>query len=318
MRSEFDFIQNLKSKYGLEKIGDDCSVLPKDRLNDQIITADMLVEEVDFRLEWTTAEFLGHKALAVSLSDIAAMGGGPKWALLSIGIPRSLWKTDFIDKFYDGWQALAQRHGVELVGGDLSKTPDKVVIDSIVSGEVPKGKAILRSGARPGDSIYVTGELGGAAGALILLEADLSHDQSNEKYIELTSRQLRPTPQLDVGKQLLDLGLATSMIDISDGLSSDLSHICNASGVGAIIYSDKIPIDRNLSKLSLNAEQRLGLALNGGEDFELLFTADEKAMSQANLRGITLIGKLTSDTGLIKIINAEGTSFLPPDGFRHF
>src|SRR5678816_1122975 len=115
MVSEFEFIDNIKSKYGLDKIGDDCAVLPKDAQTDLLLTADMLVEDIDFRLDWTTPEFLGHKALTVSLSDIAAMGGTPKWAMLSIAVAENLWKTDFLDRFYTGWFALASEHGLSLI-----------------------------------------------------------------------------------------------------------------------------------------------------------------------------------------------------------
>ena len=149
MRSEFDFIQNIKQEYGLEHVGDDCAVLPKDSETDMVVTADMLVEDIDFRLEWTTPEALGHKALAVSLSDVAAMGAEPKWAMLSLGVPEQLWSSSFLDQFYEGWHTLAERYGVELIGGDVSRVPSKLVIDSVVGGETPKGRAIRRSGARP-------------------------------------------------------------------------------------------------------------------------------------------------------------------------
>ncbi|MBK8304754.1 MAG: hypothetical protein IPK98_15660 [Chloracidobacterium sp.] len=153
----------------------------------------MLVEDIDFRLDWTTPEFLGHKALAVSLSDIAAMGGTPNWAMLTIGIPESLWNTDFIDRFYDGWFALAAEFDVELVGGDVSKVPDKLVIDSIVGGECSKGKAILRSTAEPGDAIFVTGTLGGAAGGLRLLEDGVRFDDLLPiEQRDLILKQLQP------------------------------------------------------------------------------------------------------------------------------
>src|SRR5436190_19848048 len=125
MKSEFGFINDLKSRFSLDKIGDDCAVLPKDAKTDLLVTADLLVEDVDFRLEWTTPEFLGHKALAVSLSDIAAMGGRPVWSMLSIGIPERLWWTDFVKRFYEGWAALAAKYEVELVGGDISRSTDK-------------------------------------------------------------------------------------------------------------------------------------------------------------------------------------------------
>ena len=171
VKSEFDFIEAVRRRYSPSKIGDDCAVLPKDSKTDLVVTTDLLVEDVDFRLKWTTPEFLGHKALAVSLSDVAAMGAKPVWAMLSIGIPNAIWKTDFVEKFYHGYFLLAQKFNVELVGGDVSRTPDKIVVDSIVAGEVERGKAVLRSTAKVGDLIFVTGELGGAAGGLNLLES---------------------------------------------------------------------------------------------------------------------------------------------------
>ena len=194
MRTEFEFIRNIKEKYGLKRVGDDCAVLPKDSMTDLVVTGDMLVEDIDFRLTWTTAELIGGKALAVSLSDIAAMGATPKWAMLSIAIPKRIWNSSFVDKFYEGWTALAKHHDVELIGGDVSRAPDKIVIDSIVAGEVPIGKAVMRSGASPGDSIFVTGALGGAAAGLILLESGVRYAKASKKHKELIARQLRPTP----------------------------------------------------------------------------------------------------------------------------
>ena len=139
MSSEFEVLEKLRRKFSLEKIGDDCAVLPKDSKTDLVITADMLVEDIDFRLEWAKPEFIGHKALAVSLSDIAAMGADPTWAMLSIAVPEHLWDTKFIEKFYAGWHKLAKIHKVELVGGDISRSPDKLVIDSIVGGRGAEG-----------------------------------------------------------------------------------------------------------------------------------------------------------------------------------
>src|SRR5215203_7163777 len=127
MRTEFEFIRNIKSKYGLQHLGDDCAVLPKDSKTDLVLTADLLVEDIDFRMDWAIPESLGHKALAVSLSDVAAMGGTPKWAMLSIGIPAAIWKGKFLDKFYTGWFKLAGEHKVELIGGDVSRSPDQIV-----------------------------------------------------------------------------------------------------------------------------------------------------------------------------------------------
>ena len=244
MRSEFEFIRNIKEKYDLGLVGDDCAILPKDSRTDMVVTADLLVEDIDFRLDWTTPQFLGHKALAVSLSDVAAMGATPTWALLTLAVPTGIWTGDWIDKFYSGWFKLAKQVGVELVGGDVSRSGERLVIDSIVAGEIKKGIAVKRDGARPGDSIFVTGSLGGAAGGLDLLESGHRYSESKRRQRRLIERQVRPAPRIEVGKILAQEKLATAMIDISDGFSSDLAHICRASNVGARI--DSIPVDRDL------------------------------------------------------------------------
>jgi len=319
MLGEFEFIQNIKKKYSLEKVGDDCAVLPKDEKTDQVITADLMVEDIDFRLEWTTPELLGHKALAVSLSDIAAMGAEPKWALLSLGVPEKLWNSDFIDKFYDGWFALAKEFEVELVGGDVSRTPDKIVIDSIIGGEVPKGKAILRSGAKVGDSIYLTGGLGGASMGLKLLNEGARYSSvSEQNHNNSLLKQLAPAPQVAVGKWLQKNGIATAMIDISDGLSSDLNHICRASGVGAKIYADLIPLSLHSGpKLSIGERlEILEKAINGGEDFELLFTSREKHIMPFSQ--FARIGEITASDGIVELITFGQSTILEPKGYRHF
>ena len=317
MRSEFDFIHNIKKKYGLVHVGDDCAVLPRDSETDLLVTADMLVEDVDFRLAWTSPELLGAKALAVSLSDIAAMGGTPKWAMLSIGTPETVWGSSFVDKLYEGWHTLARHHSVELVGGDVSRAPDKLVIDSMVLGEVEKGRAILRSGARPGDSIFVTGSLGGAAGGLLLLESGTSYAGAARWQQELISRQIRPTARVDAGLRVTRWGRATAMIDVSDGLSSDLAHICESSCVGARLDISAIPVNTNLDGLVMSREQRLGLALNGGEDFELLFTASAEAALPDDNRA-QKIGVITDVEGVLEAVFEGRVTILEPRGFRHF
>ncbi|MFN0141616.1 MAG: thiamine-phosphate kinase [Pyrinomonadaceae bacterium] len=319
MRSEFEFIQNIKAKYSLRLVGDDCAVLPKSDQMDLLITSDMLVEGIDFRLEWTTPEFLGHKALAVSLSDIAAMGGEPNWAMLSIGVSEKLWKTDLVDRLYEGWHGLARMFGVELVGGDVSRSPDKLVIDSTVLGEVPKGKAILRSGARPGDAIFVTGYLGGAAAGLVLLEKGSRYSENlAEPLRHLLLRQLQPLPQVRTGKLLQEMQLPTAMVDISDGLSSDLNHVAIASSVGAKIYADRIPVDPAIAGVSTISADPLDLALHGGEDFELLFTAAPDKIPAALDLGFHHIGEVTTDVGVIELVDENTTSRLEPKGYRHF
>ncbi|MEO8042037.1 MAG: thiamine-phosphate kinase [Acidobacteriota bacterium] len=317
MRTEFDFIRSIKKKYDLKHVGDDCAVLPKDAKTDLVVTADMLVEDVDFRLEWTAAESLGAKSLAVSLSDIAAMGGTPRWAMLSIAVPPALWKRKtFIDDFYEGWFKLARQYRVDLIGGDVSRTSDKLVIDSIVTGETAKGRAVLRSGAEPGDSIFVTGSLGGAAAGLELLKSGRRTTSPAAKKGRLIERQLRPTPRVEAGKYLSVRRWAKAMIDISDGFAADLHHLCDASGVGALIEIDRIPIDENLD--GMTADQKLKFALGGGEDFELLFTSDRKVFSQAELPQITRVGEITESARVVEVVRDGRRKFLPPFGYRHF
>ncbi len=332
MKSEFEFISNLKNKYSLSKIGDDCAVLPKDSRTDLVITTDLLVEDIDFRLEWTKPEFLGHKSLAVSLSDVAAMGAKPIWSMVSLGVPEEIWKTDFVEKFYDGYMRLARKFDVELIGGDVSKTPDKIVIDSIAAGEVKKGKAILRSGAQVNDLIYVTGKLGGAAIGLKLLE-----NGEKTKHKNLLLRQLAPNPQTEIGKIIGAKNLATSMIDLSDGISSDLAHICHESKIGAKIFADKIPIDEDFLTQSRKvaksqSEANLSLSpfllfsfsevLNGGEDFELLFTVNPKNIFKLEKElqnyQISCIGEITANVAMIELITDEKLEILTAKGFQHF
>jgi len=321
MKSEFGFIETIKKNYSLHKIGDDCAVLPKDSKTDLVITTDLLVEDIDFRLSWTKPEFLGHKSLAVSLSDVAAMGAKPVWSMVSIGVPEKIWKTDFVEKFYDGYMRLAKKFDVELVGGDVSKTPDKIVIDSIAAGEVKKGKAILRSGAKVGDLIFVTNEIGGAAAGLKLLQNGILYNDTVKIWEKnLLLKQLCPFPQSGIFREFSQF--ANAMIDISDGLSSDLAQICRLSKVGAKIFAEKIPIDKNIRGLTKSFEDKLDFALNGGEDFELLFTVPAKKKFQLKKlhekRGISCIGEITANAEIIELIVDGKAQILEPKGFRHF
>lgn len=323
MPSEFQFIEHLRRRFNklgkriVTGIGDDAAVISQSSRKDLIISADMLVEDVDFKLKWSNPRSLGHKALAVSLSDIAAMGGSPLWSIVSIGIPKVLWEADFLEEFYEGWALLAEKYGVKLVGGDISETPDKVVIDSVVGGEIRKNRAVKRSGAGPGNLIFVTGELGGAAAGLSLLE---ENSERSDFAKNLIKRQLTPVPRVKLGKILGELRIPTAMIDISDGLSSDLEHICRESKTGAVVYQDKIPIDRNL--LALDLPDKMEFALNGGEDFELLFTVPRNL--RRDLRNkleklpVTRIGEITGKRDQIELHSENGVTILEPRGFRHF
>ncbi len=323
MKTEFEFIETIRRRFNLSRVGDDCAVLPKDSKTDLVMTTDLLVEDIDFRLEWTKPKLLGHKALAVSLSDIAAMGAKPVWAMLSIGVPRKVWKTGFVEEFYAGYARLAKEFAVEIVGGDVSETPDKIVFDSIAAGETKKGKAVLRSGARAGDLIFVTGSLGGAAGGLKLLENKFRFAAAEKTWRKnLLLRQLRPLPKIADGEFLSEKNLATSMIDLSDGLSSDLAHLCRAGQTGAKIYADRIPLDKNLRGLVGSFAEQLNFALDGGEDFELLFTVSPKKYFQRENefknRGFFRIGEVTANAGMIELIGTTKSAILEPKGFRHF
>ena len=333
-------------------IGDDASIIAQRADCDLIVTTDLLVEGVDFYRGATPARLLGHKALAVSLSDIAAMGARPFWAFLSIGMPRADWSTNLKDDFFEGYFALADRFSVTLSGGDLSETKEGVVIDSIVLGEMKSGEAVKRSGARTGDQIYVTGNLGGAAAGLKLIEngtrvkqgssptvregvgteplapasglTDEPQTRSDDDAIQsLLLRQLCPSPRVGWGIILGEEGLATAMIDISDGLSSDLNHLCRESKVGALLDSASIPLDDDVKRLcGRSALDALALALHGGEDFELLFTVSRENVSRLPKRvdgvSISHIGEITDAARVIRIRERDRIWDLQPQGFEHF
>ena len=327
-RSEFEFINSLRRRFG-SVIGDDAATVRSTPGTETVITADLLVEDIDFRRTTAPALLLGHKALAVSLSDIAAMGARPRWSLISIGVPEDIWQTDFVDQFYEGFASLAHKYDVQLIGGDTSRTPDKLVIDSIVLGECRAEQSVKRAGAQPGDQIFVTGSLGGAAAGLRLIErgAHLAEqnfaDEDSQKIDHVLLRQLRPEPRVGWGIVLGDERLATSMIDVSDGLSSDLNHLCTASGVGAFIESSLLPIDHQVVELcGRRALDPLQLALHGGEDFELLFTvrADDVARlpRRVDATQITRIGEVRSHTEGVKISEGSRIWELNPGGWKHF
>ena len=337
VRSEFDFIDSLRQR--IEKItspnssvqigiGDDAAVLRPTQGKDTVVSTDLLVEDIDFRRTNTAPFLLGHKALAVSLSDIAAMGARPRWSLLSIGVPSDIWDSGFVDKLYDGVLELAERYDVQLIGGDTSRSPDKLVIDSIVLGECNSGSAVKRSGAKAGDQVFVTGSLGGAAGGLRLIErgAPLPENKAGADFHSidrLLVRHLRPEPRVGWGLVLGQERLATSMIDISDGLSSDLNHLCTESRVGALIDSALIPIDQHVAELcGRRALDPLQLALHGGEDFELLFTVKPNMLNKLPKRvdgiGITRIGEIVEPKEGVRITEGSRVWELAPGGWRHF
>ncbi len=243
-------------------IGDDCAVLPLPRGHEALVTTDFSLENVHFRREWHPPDSVGHRCLARGLSDIAAMGGIPRAAFLSLALPPDL-PQSWVDKFIAGLLKLASRYSVSLAGGDTAQSPDGILADIVVLGSVPAGKAILRSGARPGDFIYVTGTLGAAVAALNQLrDGRKLRPRSHPKHFY-------PEPRVAVGQFLREKKLASAMIDISDGLSTDLGHICDESGTGAVVYAEAL-----LAASARSLDHRLlPSASAGSQDYRLLPSA---------------------------------------------
>jgi thiamine-monophosphate kinase len=287
-------------------IGDDCAVLRIPPRSQALLTTDFCLEGVHFRREWHPAEAVGHRCLARGLSDIAAMGGTPLAAFLSLALPATLGQR-WVDGFIRGLLRLARAHGVVLAGGDTAQSSAGFLADIVVLGAVPAGRAILRSGARPGDAIYVTGELGVSAAVLRRLMAHPRSRLSPRRY----PRHFFPEPRVAVGAFLRAPRLATAMIDVSDGLSTDLRHLCDESGVGARLHAGAIPRPAGPG--------RLDLALNGGEDYELLFTAPARAAVPPRIAGVrvTRIGEITRRRSLV-LVEAGKERPLAPGGWQHF
>ncbi len=278
MTSEFSFIQQIRQRASntssnlIAGIGDDAAIWRAQADREQLITTDLLLENVHFKLDYTPLACLGHKTLAVSLSDIAAMGGKPEFALLSLGIPKAQLANLDWPKFFDGYFALADQYNVTLIGGDTSSSPDLLMLDSIVIGSCAPGTALRRSGAQVGDAIYVTGELGASATGLeLLLRGERYDEAANDLRQAAIRAHLLPQPRLALA-QLLH-GLVHAMMDVSDGLAQDLAHICAESGVDAVIDFDAVPIAESVSLIRSTKEDAFSLAVSGGEDYELLLTA---------------------------------------------
>ncbi len=299
-----------RSRFHGVGIGDDCAVVPIPRGHQVLVTTDFSLENIHFRRAWHPPESVGHRCLARGLSDIAAMGGEPRAVFLSLALPRSL-PQSWVDSFFNGLLKLAGDFKVELAGGDTAESPGGILADIIVLGSVPKGKAVLRSGARPGDRIYVTGELGASAATLDLLS-------QGKKLRPLDyGRHFYPTPRVAVGRVLREKGVASSMIDISDGLSTDLGHVCEESGVGAEIETDSIPLAQ-IGKPGRNIDLRF--ALHGGEDYELLFTVPEGKKVPPRIAGVAVrqIGVI-SRGGKVWLRDCTGVrQALAAQGWEHF
>ncbi len=285
-------------------IGDDCAVLPLPKGHEALVTTDFTLEDVHFRRAWHPPDSVGHRCLARGLSDIAAMGGIPRAVFLSLAVPDKVLQR-WIDEFIRGLLQLAGNSGVPLAGGDTAQSPGGIMADIVVLGSVPAGKAVLRSGARPGDLLYVTGTLGESVAALSALRSGKKlRPKSHPKHFY-------PQPRLEVGRYLREKNIATAMIDISDGLSTDLGHICDESGTGAVVYSEALPG---------GIRKDLPLALHGGEEYELLFTASPGRQVPKQVAGvpITLIGEILRGRSMKLAMSDGRTKTLKPGGWQHF
>jgi len=285
-------------------IGDDCALLRPDAGLELAVTTDMLVEGRHF-LPGADPEALGHKALAVNLSDLAAMGAAPRWVTLALALPAT--DERWLAAFARGFFALAERYGVDLVGGDTTRGP-VLTINVTALGEVPSGVALYRAGARPGDDIWVSGELGGAALAL-----------AHPELAAVAARLHRPEPRVELGERLR--GLARAAIDVSDGLAGDLGHILERSHVGAVIEYERIPRPAAFGGFR---ELERDCVLSGGDDYELAFTAAQAQRGEIESLGRELklplarIGAIQSGPAKLVVLDAAGKPMAHRGGFDHF
>ena len=303
-------------------IGDDCAVLRPAEGHDLLVTTDTQEEGVHFRIDWATPQDIGWRCLAVNVSDIAAMGGVSLGAVVALSLPETL-TVAFVESMYDGMNALAESYDCPIIGGNISKSTERLSVTITVLGSTPRGTSAYRASARAGDAIWVTGELGGAKAGLEALKQPQA--VSGMPVDGVLARYLRPLPRLREAQFLRQHG-AHSLIDLSDGLSSDLAHVCEASGVGARLDAEDIPISNETRRvaraLGLDA---LTMALHGGEDFELCVTAPLEAAIplEQGFRDqfdcpLTRIGTIQAATRLVLRHPDGSEESLAAGGYDHF
>ncbi len=318
---------NIKNNSTIRGVGDDAAVLDYPD-TEVLVSTDLLVEGVHFDLTYVPLKHLGYKAAVVNFSDIYAMGGQPRQITVSLAVSKRF-TVEHLEALYSGIRLACEIYGVDLVGGDTTSSRAGLVISITAMGDVERGKAVYRSGARPTDLICVSGDLGAAYMGLQLLErekvagagqADFEPDFAGKEY--LVERQLKPEARKDIVAALAKEGIhPTSMMDVSDGLSSELLHICKASGVGCRVYEDRIPIDYQTAVMAEELNMNLvTAALNGGEDYELLFTvplADHDKVQK--IEGVSVIGYITEADLGCAMITRDGQSeiALRAQGFDH-
>ena len=310
---EFALIKRIKNKTKLFSkdvvvgIGDDAAVLNYNNKNFLLLTTDMLVENDHFSLKYSTPEQIGMKAIEQNVSDIASMGGLPKQAIISLALPNSI-DVKFTDLLYRGINKKAQKYKIDIVGGNMTHSKE-IVVNVAMLGFVEKKYLVLRSGAKIGDLIFCSGNVGKSTAGLELLK----HSKTGKSI----KKHLEPECRLDLARKIVKIGI-NSMIDVSDGVSSEVRHICEESNVGAVIYAEKLPI----SKLTIIDSKKikkdpLDLALYGGEDFELVFTASKNKLKLLKNYDVKVIGEIVDKKYGIKLMK-NNKRIIIGSGFDHF
>mgnify|MGYP001593925673 FL=1 len=306
-------------------IGDDCAVLEPSAGRPLLATTDLLIEDVHFRRRWAEPADLGWKSLAVNLSDIAAMGGRPRWALVALACPEDT-SVEEAEAFFEGALGLASEHEVAVVGGDTTASPRGWIVNVTLLGEATRAP-VLRSTARPGDVIAVTGSLGRSAAGLALLELGATPvGVSADTLADLTAAHLRPRPRVGEGRWLAAAGGVTAMIDLSDGLATDLGHIAEESGVGARVGLERVPVHAGMRAVASSlGREALAWATGGGEDYELLLTCEPGAFPRladgllaATGTRLTAVGEVARAGDGVRYTDAAGREVAVGPGFEHF
>jgi thiamine-monophosphate kinase len=303
-------------------IGDDAAVVEPVRNRLDVVTTDAAVEGVHFDRRFMPPAAIGHRVLAANLSDLAAMGAEPRTALLSLVLPDAL-AMDDLEALLDGFLALAARTGTHLIGGNVTRSPGPLVVDVMLSGAVKRRKVLTRSGGRPGDELFVTGTIGGAAAGLAWLQAHGADAPAGEAVGEAVERFLRPEPRLRMGRLAGRTRAASAAMDLSDGLADAVRQVAEASGTGAVVEAAALPIHPGVLPVFESPETALAAAIAGGEDYELLLAVPRRAgrrfAAAVRLAGVaaTRIGALApAATGLI--LRTEAGDRPLPEGFEHF
>lgn len=331
---EFGLIDRI-ARHGLQRpqgvicgIGDDCAVLESSSGQALLMTTDAMVEGVHFLAD-TPASEIGYKLLAVSLSDVAAMGGEPRDAVVTVAAPRNT-PEDLIDSLYEGLRRGGRLFNTNIVGGDTVRSPGPLVYNLTLTGRMAADRVCFRSGAAPGDLIYVSETVGESAAGLHLRLGEKA-DLADIDRAALLRRHHLPIPRVGLGMRLAATGAVSSMIDLSDGIASDLRHICNRSKISAVVEAGSLPISASLKAFeTATGKKAIDLALSGGEDYELLFTVPAERVSEieslaadADLPPLTCIGRVEAarspGTADVELVAEDGSSQpLTPSGFQHF